>query len=231
MSLPTLLTTLENLVVEIALWIVLVPKTLIHLVLHPRAIPSLADATIDNRDTHEQDEYVSPVLLWLIVGVLPGIPMITSEQGPQWIAHALLGRLGIEGSIAAASTLLLLGPLSFAAAQSVVMRRPLGRSDLRRSFAIQCGCFAVVYLAYFAALAANLQAVLTSYEWIYRPVAYGLMVCGIAWFVFAEFVVLRSEPGGRPARALAVMVLGVLAWLGLVMVSRLLLLLMSVYYL
>ncbi len=46
MSLRTLLTTLENLVVEIALWIILVPKTLIHLLLHPQAIPSLADATI-----------------------------------------------------------------------------------------------------------------------------------------------------------------------------------------
>jgi hypothetical protein len=106
-----------------------------------------------------------------------------------------------------------------------------GRSNLKGSFAIQCGCFAAFYLKYFAALPANLQAVLTSYEWIYRPVAYGLTVCGIAWFVFAEFVVLRSELAGRPARALAVMVLGVLAWPGLVMVSRLILLLMSVYYL
>jgi hypothetical protein len=87
------------------------------------------------------------VLLWLIVGVVPGIPMIVTEQGPAWIAHGLLERLDVEASIIAAAALLLLGPLSFATAQALVKRQRLARSVLRQPFAIQCGCFAPFFLA------------------------------------------------------------------------------------
>ena len=230
MSLPTLLTTLEGLVVETALWVLLVPKTLIHVILHPQAIPSLAEAPARDADGQVHDDYVSLVLLWLIVGVLPGIPMITSEQGPQWIAHVLLGRLNVEASIVAAATLLLLAPLSFAAAQCLVTGRRLARSSLSRPFAIQCGCFAPLFLAYFTALATNLQAKITVHEWLYGTVTYCLLSCGVVWFFVAEYVVLRPECSGRAMRALAAIALGLLLWLGFITVSRLMLLLISVYY-
>jgi hypothetical protein len=196
----------------------------------PRLIPSLADTSTDDDDRRTPDEYVSLVLLWLIVGVVPGIPMIASDQGPQWIAHAVLANLGIEASIVAAAALLLLAPVSFATAQCIVNRRPLARSTLRRPFTMQCGCFAPLLLGYFAGLAASHQSMLTSYEGIYAAVSYVLLGGSLFWFVAAEYIVLRLDGDGRPARALAAMGIGLLLWAGLIAASRLVLLLVSVYY-
>ena len=183
MSLPTLLNALEGLVVEMALWVVLVPKTLIHVIRRPQRIPSLAGEPSGDAGGPAQDEYVSLVLLWLVVGVVPGIPAITSEglQGPQWIAHALLGGLSVESSVVAVATRLLLAPLSFAIAQCLVTGRRFARSTLRRPFVIQCGCFAL-FLAYFLALATKLQAMITVHERVYGSATYILLSAGVAWF-------------------------------------------------
>lgn len=231
MSLPTLLNTLEGLVVETALWVLLVPKTLFHVIRRPQLIPSLAEAPSGDAEGQVHDEYVSLVLLWLIVGVVPGIPMITTEQGPQWIAHALLGRLSVESSIVAAATLLLLAPLSFAMGQCLVTGRRLARSTLRRPFVIQRGCFAPLFLAYFLALATHLQATLTVHERVYGSVTYLVLSAGVVWFSFAEYVVLRLECGGQAVRALAAIGLSLVSWMGFIAISRLVLLLVSVYYL
>jgi hypothetical protein len=231
MSLPTLLNALEGLVFEIALWVLLIPKTLFHVIRRPAAIPALAPAPSGDTEGALNDEYVSLVLLWLIVGVLPGIPMITSEQGPQWIAHSLLGRLSVDASIVAGATLLLLAPLSFATGQCLVTGSRIARSTLRRPFTLQCGCFAPFCLAYFVAVGANHQATITVYEQVYGGVRDLVLSSGLIWFFVAEYVVLRLECGGRAVRALAAMALGLLLWLGFVVVSRLILLLVGVYYL
>jgi len=228
MSLPAILTLLEGLVFEIATWLVLVPKTLVAVIRRPRMLPALA-AAAHGTSEEPPDEYVSPVLLWLIVGVVPGIPMIVTEQGPAWIAHGLLRSLGVEASIIAAATLLLLGPLSFATAQALVKRRRLARSVLRQPFAIQCGCFAPLFLGYFVGLAADFQTVVARYELVYGIVSIVALLGSLLWFLRAEYVVLRLD-AASPLRAVATMALGIVLWAGFIALSRLILVMVSVYY-
>ena len=229
MGLAGLLTALESLVFEMATWMVLVPKTLLAVIRRPQMLPGLAKVP-EGPDAKPPDEYVSPILLWLIVGVVPGVPIVASEWGPQWIAHALLARLGSDASIVAAAALLLLAPLSFATAQALVNGRRLSRSVLRQPFAIQCGCCAPLFLGYFIGVAAQLQTVLSSYERTYAAVSYVAFAGSLAWFLWAEYVVLRLDTRGGVLRVVATMGLGVVLWAGLITVSRLILLLASVYY-
>lgn len=112
----------------------------------------------------------------------------------------------------------------------IVTGRRFARSTLRRPFVIQCGCFAPLFLAYFLALATNLQAVITVHERVYGSATYLLLSAGVAWFFVAEYVVLRLECRGQAVRALAAIGLGLVTWIGLIAISRLILLLISVYY-
>ena len=230
MSLPTLLKALEDLVFEMAVWVLLVPKTLLHVIRRPGSLSSLADASADEKDDRVHDEYVSLVLLWLIVGVLPGIPLITSEQGPQWIANALLGRLSVEASIVAAAALLLLGPLAFATGHCFMVGSRLSRGTLRRPFAIQCGCFAPFLLAYFISLTAHMLTVLSRYERLFSVVQFVAIIAGLVWFFCAEYIVLRVETGGHGGRAVAALGLGLLFWAGFMALSRVILTMVAVYY-
>jgi hypothetical protein len=229
MGLPALLTLLEGLVFEIATWLVLVPKTLAAVIRRPRMLPALA-AAAHGTSEEQPDEYVSPVLLWLIVGVVPGIPMIVTDQGPVWIAHGLLTRLGFETSIIAAAALLLLGPLSFATAQVLVGRRRLARTVLRQPFAIQCGCFAPFFLGYFVGVAANFQMTVTQHELAYGTVSAVFLIGSLLWFLRAEYVVLRLEAPGNPVRVIGIIALGIVLWAAFIALSRLILLMVAVYY-
>lgn len=229
MSLPTILSSLEHLVVEIALWVLLVPKTLGQMVLHPSAIVLMAGNS--NGAGPSDDEYVSPVLLWLIVGVLPAVPVVASKWGgPEWIAHPLLADLGVEPRLASVAALLLLGPLAFAAAQLLIARKPFSRQSLRTPFAVQCGCFAPLLLAYFLSIYARLQAILTVHETIYSVISVGLLAGGIGWFCLAEHLTLRAQLCGSRGQSLVAFALGLFIWVTFVLASRLVLLVLSAFY-
>jgi hypothetical protein len=228
MSLPAILTTLENLVVEVALWVLLVPKTLWRVVKEPTALPTLtseADAA-----TQSSGEYVSPILLWLLVGVLPLVPLVaTKSGGPEWIAHPLMASLGVEPKIASVATLLLMGPLAIAAAQTLMARKVFSRQSLRTPFAVQCGCFAPLLFLYALALHARVLAVVTPYDWILEPLSIALLICGALWFLVAELLLLRTELYGA-WRAVSVLLFGLLLWFVLVLASKFALLILGVFF-
>lgn len=228
MSLPTFLTSLENLVVEIALWIVLVPKTLWRVFKEPRALTAMT--TEAQVAAESAGEYVSPVLLWLLSGVLPAVPSIaTGFGGPEWIAHPLMAGLGVEPKIASVATLLLMGPLAFASAQTLIARKVFSRQSLRTPFAVQCGCFAPFLFLYSIALQAKILAVVTRYDWILEPLSIVLFAMSVLWFLRAEVLILRAGLPGRWRPILAVAV-GFLMWSILMLVSRLVLNVLGVFY-
>ena len=79
-------------------------------------------------------------------------------------------------------------------------------------------------------VATHLQATITVYERAYGTATYLLLSAGIVWFLVAEYLVLHLECDGQAGRALAAIGLGLASWLAFTAVSRLILLLISVYY-
>jgi hypothetical protein len=60
-------------------------------------------------------------------------------------------------------------------------------------------------------------------------VSYLLLSPGGIWFFIAEYVVIRLEGGRQAVRALAAIGLSPVSWVGFIAISRLILLLVSVY--
>jgi hypothetical protein len=74
------------------------------------------------------------------------------------------------------------------------------------------------------------QTILTRHELVYGTVSAVFLIGSLLWFLRAEYVVLRLDAGGRPMRVVGIMALGIVLWAGFIALSRLILLMVSVYY-
>ncbi|HVN14836.1 MAG TPA: hypothetical protein VMT73_03770 [Anaerolineales bacterium] len=62
---------LEKLAYKILLWIILLPKTLLKIILDPRWAPGYIEEELHNDQTPPFDEYMSPIILFLVVTLIP----------------------------------------------------------------------------------------------------------------------------------------------------------------
>jgi hypothetical protein len=134
MNFLKLLSSLEELVVEVALWIVLLPRTLFSAIFTPVKLARYFDRTHDIPLKERDDEYLSPVLFWLLLGPVSLIVLFMLQDQT---ALAIYGADANERILIAA--LMLIGPpLGFALASVVVRRESVSRRSLGRQFALQC---------------------------------------------------------------------------------------------
>jgi len=134
MNFLKLLSSLEELVVEVALWIILLPRTLFSAIFTPVTLARYFDRTHDLPLKERDDQYLSPVLFWLLLGPVSLIVIFMLQDQT---ALAVYGADANERILIAA--LMLLGPpLGFALASVVVRRESISRRSLGRQFALQC---------------------------------------------------------------------------------------------
>lgn len=198
MDLLKLLRSLEELVVEIALWIILLPRTLFSVIVTPVKLARYFDRIQEIDPKERDDEYLSPVLFWLLLA--PTSLIICLSQQDQR-AFAIYGASASERILTA--TLMLLGPpLGFALASVLLRRETVSKFSLGRQFALQCyfhtpmALLLVVYIAlanrYGEDRGGNIGA--------------GILFVGLIWFVIAEFRVARRE--SEVVRALSTVAVG-----------------------
>ncbi len=180
-----LLSSLEELVIEVALWIILLPRTLFSVIFTPVKLARYFDRTHAIPLKERDDEYLSPVLFWLILGPVSLIIIFMLQDQK---ALALYGASASERIVIAA--LMLLGPpLGFALASVVVRRESVSRRSLGRQFALQC---------YFNAPMAFLFVISLPFQKRFEDTlvgaaATGIVIIGGVWLLITEFRVARRE--------------------------------------
>jgi hypothetical protein len=147
MDLQQLLRTLEEFIYEIALWPIMLPRTLWRFAFRPLRIEAYVRAELDKPAESRYSEYMSPILLWLLVGFAPCF--ITALL---YAAHAHDPRLDaylkepLEVQMAAVIIFSIWPPLTFAVGLLHKSRTPVTRESLRHPFYTQSMFLAPFYL-------------------------------------------------------------------------------------
>ena len=181
MDLLKLLSSLEDLVVEIALWFILLPRTLFCAMVTPVKLAKYFDRMQAIPPKERNDEYLSPVLFWIL---LASVSLIIVIARTDKVVLALYGSDWAE-RIATATLMLLGPPLGFALASVLVLREGISRNSLRRHFALQCyfhGPMAVLFVLF--------SFVLTRFG---EKLAGALFLPAMVWFFITEYRVARRE--------------------------------------
>ena len=194
MNLLKLIGSLEDLVIEIALWLILLPRTLFAAIFTPVKLAKYFDhiQTIPREDRN--DEYLSPVLFWILLAPISLILMIARTDQE---ALTLYGA-GWEERIATAILMLLGPPLGFALAFVLVRREGISRNSLRRHFALQCYFHAPMAIFFVGTALPKTQASDT--------IRGAVFFVGLAWFLITQFRVARRE--NEPGRATGSIAMG-----------------------
>lgn len=187
MDLLKLLSSLEDVVVEIALWLILLPRTLFAVIFTPVKLANYFDRIQTIPPAERNDEYLSPVLFWILLAPVSLLILMARTEKE---AFAVYGADWTE-RMATASLMWLGLPLGFALASVLMRREGISRNSLRRYFALQC---------YFHAPMAVLIALGNYLGVLWGETAAGaLCVPFVVWFVVTEYRVAKRDTEWRRA--------------------------------
>jgi len=137
-----LLKSLEGAVFEMALWVLLLPKTLLRVLRQPVWVLDYTTAELAKPEADRFDDYLSPVTFWLLVAVGPYLwatTVIRHRYSPPGEAAAdPLSHLPIINRYLIAALLLVAAPLTVAAIFSLIRGHGVARRVLQPHFAVQC---------------------------------------------------------------------------------------------
>ncbi|NND52914.1 MAG: hypothetical protein HKN54_10945 [Flavobacteriaceae bacterium] len=187
MNILNILKGLENLAVELLLWIVYIPKTIYRVVKNPFWVRKYVNEQLQKEQKFQ--DYMSPVLLYLgtsvILYVLVDFIWTSSKQ------------VDILNEIGMIKALLFLSLPMFVALMIELFRRaPFSRALILRSLYIQCYFFSPLMLAYFAYELSNYFWIMEEgYESspIISEIPYYLFVLTLVWFVIVEIKFIAND--------------------------------------
>ena len=200
-----ILKSVEEFVYEALAWLILFPRTLLRIVLHPARMTAYAHAQLQREDAGRFDDAISPPLLLILCVLLSHF----FHMGVQ--PDTLSGRGALADSLLASEQNLLiyrtiaLGVWGLAGAVYYLVRtqQPLGRESLRGPFYEQC---------YLVAPFALLFSISTSLFLVPTPMAQAtaavFALVGMGWFCGVQGVWVRNRTGvSRIRSALAALLI------------------------
>lgn len=224
MDLLKLLNSLEDLVVEVALWLVLLPRTLFAAIFRPVTLASYFDQMQPIPVEERDDKYLSPVLFWILIAP---VSLILTLAGADKEAFALYGD-GWQERLTTAVLMLLGPPVGFALASLLIRREAVTKKSLGRHFALQCYYHAPMALLVVLAVIVDFEFLESRFgEEVSNAVAMVVSLPMLAWFVITQYRVARREI--EPAKAAGVTALG--CGFGLVLMIAIALAIMLVFFL
>jgi hypothetical protein len=137
----------EDLVYEIALWPVLIPRTFFHFAFRPKTINSYVRNELARPAAERYGEYLSPIVFWLLIAVIPWF--LTTDAlarghylgKDNWLLLTYI-KEPREVRFVALTLILLWPPLGFAIALQLEKEAKITRESLRQPFYTQCMCLA-----------------------------------------------------------------------------------------
>jgi hypothetical protein len=137
MDFVSLLQSLEGATYEIAAWLMLIPKTLFRVIFMPHWAIDYVNQEWEKKPEDRFDEYLSPVLIWLFLIVLPSalfLDQITYFVGIFRPDYTMKWQDSLVLNVAYA----LITPLVFVTVVEWFNKKPMKRSSLKRVFYLQC---------------------------------------------------------------------------------------------
>ena len=176
-----ILQALEEVIFEVMTWIMLLPKTLIQIIFKPREIIQYVSGECESKKLEDQfDEFLSPIIFWIIVAVLPLTYALLSETDIQQGGFLVVF---LENKIILGAGIASLPLLTYLTWVELVNDRPIRKSALRRMFFIQC------YITSPAVLIITLIVRLTTTLWVFQE----YLLVALVFVLFYETIVMKTE--------------------------------------
>ncbi|MHC4202418.1 MAG: hypothetical protein ACYSU0_20700 [Planctomycetota bacterium] len=206
MSILSALGFLEGLVYELAMAGLFVPVFLYRVVFKPTDILRSIERSRDREGDARHDENMSPMLFFVLVGVVPMMLVTTGATsaagaaagpGALPVGLAVFAKYDFMTKLPVVIAALTAYPLGFAVFyQKYVYRRPLSRKELRATFEMQCGVFGVLYLAAAVLLMVALKYYRGHAEFVKRIATWSGVVA-LLWHALVEVRIAAHLLGSR----------------------------------
>lgn len=137
-----LLKSLEGAVFELALWVLLLPKTLVQVLRRPVWVLDYTTAEMAKPEAERFDDYLSPVAFWLLVAVGPYLWATSVVRHhyslPADASGDVMSHLPIVNRYLISALLLVAAPLTVAVVFALIRGHGVSRRVLLPHFAAQC---------------------------------------------------------------------------------------------
>jgi len=130
--------SIEGLIFEVLMWIILIPKTLIKVVGHPSWISQYIISELKKSKESRFDEYISPIFFLLLLNVIPYFGIYDRVD--------ITNSIDFEKKFFLVTLFVASGPLSFSVSIILKKGKTLSKKTLRDIFYIQCYCFTPFYI-------------------------------------------------------------------------------------
>jgi len=184
MNILDILEGIEKLLVELLLWIILIPKTLFKIITDPNWVSGYVEEELA-KTSERFDNYISPILLFLTSSV---VFFIIADQDIPNAKKALEALQGSKGILAALGFLSL--PLLFSLATESFRQAGFTRKGIQRILYIQCFYFSPLTLSIFAS---GLLAFLLPDDEVVPVSAFFIAIGILIWFVIVEVKLIARE--------------------------------------
>ncbi|NWF65008.1 MAG: hypothetical protein HXY38_11955 [Chloroflexi bacterium] len=143
MDLLKLIQSLQELIYELVVWALLLPKTLLRAVFRPDQIVQYVNTEWKKEPKAQFDEYLPPAAFFMIVAVLPAAAIAAFDSASITFAPTVT-----EADLFYSALAMLITMLIYLVWIEWLNKRPLRRSGLKRLFYIQCYLVASAQLIY-----------------------------------------------------------------------------------
>ena len=146
MDFGKLFQSIEDAVYEIIVWILLLPKTLFRSMFRPRWAIQYVHEELSKKPEDRFDEFLSPVLLWLIVAVLPLTISTIIRDGNVLTLNELIQAL--SNGLLSQALYAMITPLAYIVWMESMGSQPIRKSTLKTSFYLHCYALAPAQFLY-----------------------------------------------------------------------------------
>jgi len=179
MDFAKLFQSVEDAVYEIMVWIILLPKTLLFTMFTPRRANEYIAKEWDKKVEERFDEYLSPVLLWLLGSVIPiSVYLVTRQNEPAKNVDDFLKLFSTNVFVTAFYMMII--PFTYIIWLEILNKTPLRRSTLKISFYRHC----------YALAPAQILTVVALFYGIVNPL---LFILGFLLIPIYEAFVFQTE--------------------------------------
>jgi len=180
MSQFKILQVLEDVIFEIMAWLMLLPKTLFHVIFAPAKSIQYVNDEWEKKPDDRFDEFLSPIFFWILVAVLPLTYTLLTEKELQQggILAVFLESKILLGAVVASLPLLI-----YVTWIELTNNRPIRKSALQKMFYVQC------YITSPAILIITLVARLTTTVQVFQQ----YLFLSVIFVIFYEMFVMKYE--------------------------------------